>query len=152
MRPTTVIITMLTPSTSSDVIDFCTVASSKKRLTMSVGLRPSNDCISPWANRVANSLAVRAKIRRCMYSATTTCIARSRAEKQRKASITRARTTTGQSSTPKATVLTRASMAAGVTIESRPTPRAKARIVQTSRRSRRSNAISRAHGLTTAPL
>ena len=41
---------------------------------------------------------------------------------------------------------------AGVTIESRPTPRAKARIVQTSRRSRRSNAISRAHGLTTAPL
>ena len=140
------IITIPTPSTSSDVIAFCTDAISKKRLTMSVGLRPSNEPISAFANRTVNSWALRAKIRRWMYSATTTCIPRSIAEKTRKASITSAKTTTGQRSTPKATVLTRASMAAGVTIESRPTPSAKARIVQTSRRSRRSRSISRAHG------
>ena len=145
------VITIATPSTSSDVIAFCTVATSKKRFTMSVGLRPSNDSISARENRVAKVLAVRAKSRRCRYSATANCIARKIAEKIRKASITSESTTTGQSSTPKATVLTRASMAAGVTIERRPTPRAKARIVTTSRRSRRSNSMSRAHGRITAP-
>ena len=135
-----------TPSTSSVASDFWTLDTSKKRFTMSVGLRPSKHSISAWAKCLAKASAVRTKIRRCRHSATNNCRARSVAASARNANITSDSTTTGQSWMPKATVLTRASMAAGVTIESTPTATANARIVVMSDRSRRSTSVSRRHG------
>ena len=137
---------MPTPSTSRVVTDFCTVETSKKRLTMSVGLRPSKAPISAREKWLAKASAVRTKRRRCRHSATNVCNARSTAATSRNPNITSDSATTGQSSTPKATVLTSASIAAGTTMESRPTPRAKARSVIKSERSRRKSCDSRCQG------
>ena len=138
--------TRFSPSRSSPAATFCTVTTSKNRLTSSGGLCPCIPSAVTRGSRRARSPATRTNVRRWISSATHTCNSRRRAWNARNPNSSAASTTIGWSRRPNATVPTRLSTAIGVARFSRATNSANTAIARTSPHSGRNRARSVRYG------